>query len=84
MMKKFFALLSSFALLVTMVACSNTADSTTTNANGSNRSAETADGDIFRIGAYQQLSGVNSVAGVAAKNGIHKVIRKKRSKLYNV
>ena len=70
MMKKFFALLSSFALLVTMVACSNTADSTTTNANGSNRSAETADGDIFRIGAYQQLSGVNSVAGVAAKNGI--------------
>lgn len=64
-MKKLTALLLSSVMLLSLIACSG--NNSSSNADSSN--GDTSD-EVFKIGSYLQLTGANSIAGNAAKNGI--------------
>ena len=69
-MKKILAFVCTVALLFAMAACGNSsADNQSTNNNGNDADAASS-GETFKIGTYLQLTGANSIAGNAAKNGI--------------
>lgn len=69
-MKKLFALLMAGTMLLGLIACGNNTQTTPTNENESDAGETDSNGDVFYIGSYLQLTGANSVAGNAAKNGI--------------
>ena len=69
-MKKILAFVCTVALLFAMAACGNSpADNQSTNNSGNDADAASS-GETFKIGTYLQLTGANSIAGNAAKNGI--------------
>ena len=69
-MKKILAFACTVALLFAMAACGNSsADNQSTNNSGNDADAASS-GETFKIGTYLQLTGANSIAGNAAKNGI--------------
>ena len=73
MKRKALALLLTAAMLFGMTACGDsdtTADTGSDDSAGDGAGAGTSTGETFKIGSYLQLSGANSIAGTAAKNGI--------------
>lgn len=90
-MKKALALLLAAVMLFGLVACSSSTDTTTDTGSGTTDTGSTttdtgsdagtdtgsdsASGDTFHLASYLQLSGVNSVAGISAMNGIDLAIK---------
>ena len=81
MKKRTLALFLALAMMFGLVACggntntsSGTDTSTSTN-TGSNAGADTSTNEVFKMASYLQLTGANSLAGNAAKNGVDLAIK---------